>query len=634
MISDYSVLPRQWLREACDGSDEYSLDVASIDDLLILVDRVVTACRNHPDAGRIDEATSALKPILSSTAGREDPELRHQCTVWLMRHMEHWFKAVWWVWNREDYEAARAADIRRYEEKKTRRFNLFAAITELDLLTIAEANRSAEEINLFSDPVRRLIFAAKETRNAGHDLEERGAVDAGPALMAVLCAPVIKHRESLGNILHGLVVRPFSLPPVRLQVLRSIAETRRAHLARFMGREEWLDSVLSRADSIAKQGGYLVLVGPEGQGKTALCAKISSMLRQETVLDATAPRVVREAPWLPGALLHFGKQSRSVPEIVELIVEQANVLLLRSIPFSATADADTVFPSVRSTDEASEATQSLTPITRRVLRERGSLSSFSMDYHRSRLVWALERLKDERGRAFLIVDAVDEITRRGEELAFLPNPLPRGCVVLLTVRSHLGLDKWLANNLERVEFMALGNFPRTQIAAITGVSDVDGRSFNDEVFDRSRGWAYMVSAVRDEVRRSDGEWQRVRVDGLVEAMLEAQAQKWVERDPLLRALLPVLALFEPCSALPVDALQGYLHCISQATAARFQIVDSLRVVGPQLDGLQSGSVKLAQSVLAHYVRETFLSRRDYDSAFRTILDWFVADEDIDATLVA
>jgi len=71
----------------------------------------------------------------------------------------------------------------------------------------------------------------------------------------------------------------------------------------------------------ADGGGYVLLTGPQGMGKSALTARLSEALNPSG--DALGPDRIRtqdDAPWLPGALLHMGKQSKVPVEIVQLLL--------------------------------------------------------------------------------------------------------------------------------------------------------------------------------------------------------------------------------------------------------------------------------------------------------------------------
>jgi WD40 repeat protein len=167
------------------------------------------------------------------------------------------------------------------------------------------------------------------------------------------------------------------------------------HLRTFAGREPLLQSVRHWIDA-QSGGGYLLLLGPPGQGKSALMAELA---RRETERG--------------GCLLHMVKSHRQPLKFVPALIRQA----ARVTKSAFGADA-----------------------------YRGSIDDL-----RNNLIRALEVVRDKSSRAVLLLDALDELETDSDRLTFLPETLPAGCRVVLTCRPDIPLVQGLRARLQQLE---------------------------------------------------------------------------------------------------------------------------------------------------------------------------------------
>jgi WD40 repeat protein len=171
----------------------------------------------------------------------------------------------------------------------------------------------------------------------------------------------------------------FTLPQVRAE--------QEGHLRSFVGREHLLQEVAHWIDG-KSEGGYLLLLGPPGQGKSALMAQLS---RRE------------EQPERGGCLLHMVKSHNNPLRFLPALISQAARLA-----------------KIRFGEEA----------------YRGDVRDL-----RNTLVRAVEAVRDGpgHGRALVVIDALDELAEGADRLEFLPQVLPAGVRVVLTCRPDIPL---------------------------------------------------------------------------------------------------------------------------------------------------------------------------------------------------
>jgi len=182
----------------------------------------------------------------------------------------------------------------------------------------------------------------------------------------------------------------FDLPEVRAE--------QEFHLRSFVGREALLQGVADWVEHTT-EGGYLLLLGPPGQGKSALMAELA---RREG------------CPERGGCLLHMVKSHPNPLRFLPALIGQGAKLAGR-----------------RFGEEA----------------YRGDVADL-----RNSLVRAAEAVRERSGRALLVIDALDELAAGDERRAaaaveFLPRALPEGVRVVLTCRPDIPLVEALRARL-------------------------------------------------------------------------------------------------------------------------------------------------------------------------------------------
>jgi hypothetical protein len=178
-----------------------------------------------------------------------------------------------------------------------------------------------------------------------------------------------------------------------------------SHLKTFVGREEILMQIHNWVYT-TRDGGYYLLLGPWGQGKSALLAQLVERSKNEGL----------------AFLFHSIKSKKTPAKILQFLIWQAEQLI--GEPFSETAYAGDV------------------------------------DDLRNSLVGALIRVCKGLGRVLVVIDALDELDRSANRLNFLPEYLPAGIRVILSCR-----DESLQVSVLRERLQQLTVFPLPDLAS-------------------------------------------------------------------------------------------------------------------------------------------------------------------------
>ncbi|MEI7773908.1 MAG: AAA family ATPase, partial [Verrucomicrobiota bacterium] len=395
--------------------------------VLMLADRILAACANTADRGqlpsRFEEVFTNFK---TDTKEKVADTLLTKCLEPFLREVLHYGLPV------------------DYGNLKSRGNNLFGIIVSLKMLTKEEADLEIEEENKIPDLVRKAAFRAKEARNpSSHtaaSLSDSTSSNSIDDVLITILAAVDRHRDALRTNLEGLVVRNIEAGG-QLPMLRMVEGERSKHLRLFKGRSTLISDISSRADKIRSGGGYILIMGPEGFGKSALASKLSEEFgRSVKIIGAFADATRRDCPWLPGVLLHLGKQGRDEDDIVRSLIDQANTCLLSKVsppPMpkgNAEIDLDTSILDSESINDG----ESRSGRTRRISLSAGTRTNHDEVLRRA-LYLTLEQLAFEQGHVTFIVDSLDEISPSGTGLGFLPSPLPKNVVGVLTARNETKL---------------------------------------------------------------------------------------------------------------------------------------------------------------------------------------------------
>ncbi len=613
--------------KVCDRSESLRGVRECLPGLLALADRHAIACQADLGLAKAAKVAELFGKTTGKPPGRaleSEGDLGEE----LLAHLEPWLKSVLRFADQSSYFEA---------EQKPRTFNLYGTFKRLGLLTKVELEMELADWNKLPDRARGCLLLAKEERNdAIHNLADQDlevARMAPTARILTVLAALYTHRRALQHGLRALVTRAVDLPEAELAIVHAMRAERERHLARFGGREQVIADLRGLVDVEAKPA-WIAVVATAGMGKSALAAAFSQ--GESSVSSSIGPGALGVrfvAPWLPGCLLHLGKQSKSELDATNGLLAQASSLLLESLPRVALGEGSTRFE----TDWQAEFDQRIEPrdeahcgLTRDP-RYRGSgtvkihtRGSGVHDRCRAAIQAALVRLVEERGAALLIVDGLDEIPDFGDGHAWLPRELPEGSHAIVFSRDNAALARFV-DDRPGVKRVALEGLNRQEIAEVLGPKVENFPEFLDEVMAKTCGWPTEVAPLRDEIDR-EGDPRKVRVRRRQES-LKQLASVWVG-DSVTEKLLEVLAAFEPCGPLPVDALQGWLD-YRGVQLRRHNVDAAIDRIADQVSGREADQLRLALGPFAEYLRSTHYSRRDWREILLAILSWVERDESVE-----
>jgi TPR repeat protein len=639
---------QEWATVAMSQSQEYAKIDRELDSILLLADRVLSAFQDDINFRRVWDIATCLDAI----ADAERDQL-FKLAEELLENMELWFKAILWLvdpvaWGK--YTSTSQAE---------RHFTLSPLIETLGLLNSQELALGKEDYLQISDPARQLILLAYRYRNplihSPKDYPETNKVIFPQAAFTSLLAPIYKHSVALRKRLHVLIASPL-VSSDTINLLALVNHERLNHLSRFRVRERWITELGSRLKQKSQSSlPYLLLVGYEGIGKSALCAKLSELLSSVPEdLGRHAGSVRKIAPWLPNIVLHFGKQSNQADEIVRSLIAQANTLLLEpyQLPSIGEYSAADIFVDIISSNQfqampittrVGQAAATDTRLSQPVLQPPNLRRQIhvpdSLRFRRT-IYQVFDRVVQERGELIVIIDAVDEISPDGRSLDFLPESLPKGVTALLTARNNTEAERWLTAHRD-TENIRLKGLDRAEVSALTDIpnDNEDGRSFNDRLWQISQGWPLLILAAKKKREMHHGALATLQIDRSADPIFERQAGEWKDITIITNdgrasgEMLLLLAVFEPALPLDLDHIQSYLAFRSlQFTQA--EIRQLLYQMGAQVEGLEAGKVKLSLRSFADYIRTQYYSHSDLHNNLKKIVEWLSSQSEIDAKLIA
>ncbi|NNJ11630.1 sel1 repeat family protein [Chloroflexales bacterium ZM16-3] len=646
-FQSHAKLFRQYALDIMAKNSEYPGIASHFESVLLLADRLFALFSEHFQFNQTGKIAMLLAQISDAIEQRQEYEGK---VDELVRSLEPWLKSLLWLIKREQWDKLM---------QNERTFDLATCLRHLKLLTQEQLDRSS----ISSNDTRHLIRLVLEDRNQGlHVTYEPPPYVQSRQLseaLITLLASVYKHSDKIKQRLRGLIVSPISSKEVE-DLLVLVDGERRKHLDNFRAREKWVQKLRERLEAVSNQTKpYILLIGHEGLGKSALVAKLTEVnLKAEDVIGPNMGSVRKMAPWLPKVILHFGKQSKQPDEIVRSLIAQLNTLLLKPFVLPETSDYRSNLPSM---DIAGGLPVDLLPATRWSISQhsgsntvrRYELEDYGSSFRtqstqlsqiptsqdiqlfRRSLYVALERTVEECGPIILMIDALDEISPDGKGLEFLPESLPQGVSALLTARESSNIVNWM-----NVEIIRLERLDENEIPLLTQIDSSKGEdeaNFNARVSRFSQGRPLLVLAAAQKAREQRYNLAAIEVDKSNDSLFQRQAEEWggagLDGASMMPDILLLLAIFEPATTLDLSLLQSFLRS-QDIHLSLPDLRQLLSRVSVQLEGLEAGRIKLSLRAFAEYVLTRRFSPHDVQLVLEKLVSCLVIETDIDAKTMA
>jgi len=356
------------------------------------------------------------------------------------------------------------------------------------------------------------------------------------------------------------------------------------HVKAFVGRTSWLRRLEEWVDR-SVEGGYLLLVGPPGQGKSALMAQFAF---QQGAVRHPQPAAERRVL----CLLHMAKSHRNPERFLQFLLWQVERVLGES--------------------------------------QREDAYRGGVDDLRNALVWALEQARRRFERVVVVIDALDELDPFWRQVTFLPEHLPEGVCVVLSCRPDIPLVNTIRRRLHPLTTVKLSPFDESDLQLflekqleVSGVRELSGKVDFQALFRKTGGNPLFLKRAVDrilaEVRRAREAGRPVPImdaslfPGTAEAVFEDIYNEIAEkvdgrfttesgqRKARLAQLLSVA--FEPLSA---DQLRDLLHVSTGTRLDLEQTRDLLMQMSEYLLIFEGERVLLYHQGFADYIHRRVL----------------------------
>ncbi|MFJ8262959.1 SEL1-like repeat protein [Rummeliibacillus sp. NPDC094406] len=630
-----------------------------LEKLVTLADRLAISCQNHPYFTNI---SSFLKNIDRAFTDPNDADQASQ----VLLNVEKWIKPVLYFSDREKWDKL---------NQKKHHFTLKPTVTQLQLLNQQEME--AETPDAIEDVGKKYMWIAINSRN--YETHNTALSSSELRLnylrcaMTIILVPLYRNYDLIRSNLEGLLCRQIDAEVEDL--MASIRVSRKEEIKGFKARHDLVEKIVCKlTGELRESGGYYLLTGIEGIGKTALCAKVSEQLiaKQNSLIEPDV-NIKQAAPWLPGQLIHFGKWESDPVRILRSLIAQANTMLLEpeDLPNNkhALQELDKMsFFNSQSQMKKAVSGEHFGNYSKQIFSPANNYSNSSnlenvvslpfntnvmnhstkdkseLEIHKAILSRALRKLTKQYGPVVIIIDALDEITTFADNLEFLPRQLPPGVSALLTVRPNIGIEKWLTNYSSALVYLdQVGYIERSEIPLFTGIDDFAGKEekkFNDQIYRNSKGWSLQIAAIARKLKDVNGDFTQVDVEDELGKYFDRQKDEWLrayedDRSEYLKEVLHLLAIFEPISAISLDDVQGYLEGKFDERLNLDKIIDLLKPVSYQIQGLETAkkNIKLGIKAYADNVKKG-IGKRDLKRHLEDYTEWMKDDEDIESKLVA
>lgn len=406
--------------------------------------------------------------------------------------------------------------------------------------------------------------------------EEEGTMIPAPDQLNDLIDFVIYNSEALSFALtQRLFEQEVHDTKFRYRLMKKDIEENAAAFIGYEAQQKELSRALTKS-------GYIYVSGDQFFGKTSLLEKV--LFDRITAQNPGA--FSSPLPWGPEYFVIFGKQASDRGTAMQMLIEQANLVLPNLIDYKDNPNDPYYFESL------------------------------------------IHILCEQLEHVVIVIDALDEIGM--DDLSLFPEELPENCTVVLSSKRSLSDTTFKAKNemvhikvdgLSADDFLKITGLTRKQ----KGVSH-----FVNITVKRTKGSPYLLSQAAQGIKAAGGKLPNTNEQFLqsLSSPFEKFKNCWKENgsaDCPLYHILNLLTIFEQIDYIKIKDIQSYLKTRGYMLTSE-QLRSLLLPVKAQLDSDKNERFKLKYNAFALYLTDQYTAD-DLEIIFNSVLDWLLDYQD-------
>ena len=338
------------------------------------------------------------------------------------------------------------------------------------------------------------------------------------------------------------------------------------------------EAELKKLKSLMMNDGYVYIHGQQLFGKTSLIRKaIYDISTQDTF---SADFSAHPVPWIHKCLVVIGKNVSSKDRGMEVLIEQANMLLTEPVEIE------------------------------------------KKDYDKYGFNSIMRKLSKELDHVTVIFDALDEMGM--DDLELFTEPLPDNCTVVLSSKQKSSIVKKSIENIKSIE---LRGFDEKDILKILNrkKSERNVTGFVKYLMDKTKGNPCFILDIAEKIKENNNEIpvnyrDAYKYIASLDSFFANFREFWLT-DLRLKELLKLFTIFERIDYLTIDDMQSYLIFIGNQIDSD-DVEYLLKPVLNQLDTNDDGKYKIKYNAfVGHSVKK--YTAADFEMAFCNVVSWLI-----------
>ena len=342
------------------------------------------------------------------------------------------------------------------------------------------------------------------------------------------------------------------------------------------------EAELKKLKSLMMNDRYVYIHGQQLFGKTSLIRKaIYDISTQDTF---SADFSAHPVPWIHKCLVVIGKNVSSKDRGMEVLIEQANMLLAEPVK----------------------------------TKENG--------YDKYDFSSIMRKLSKKLDHVTVIFDALDEMGM--DDLELFTEPLPDNCTVVLSSKQKSSVVKKRIENIKSIE---LRGFDEKDILKILNrkKSERNVTGFVKYLMDKTKGNPCFILDIAEKIKENNNEIpvnyrDAYKYIASLDSFFANFREFWL-KDPRLKELLKLFTIFERIDYLTIEDMQSYLIFIGNQIDSD-SVEQLLNPVISQLDTNDDGKYKIKYNAFVGYLIKKYTAA-DFEMAFCNVVSWLINKKD-------